>query len=78
MTLLGILFLVVALLVSVGIHELGHLVPAKRFGVKVSQYFIGFGPNTESNSFPSAASCASPECSPREGPTAGRRTAGAA
>ena len=44
MTLLGILFLVVALLVSVGIHELGHLVPAKRFGVKVSQYFIGFGP----------------------------------
>lgn len=40
----GILFLVVGLLVSVGIHELGHLIPAKRFGVKVSQYFIGFGP----------------------------------
>ena len=40
----GILFLIVALLVSVGIHELGHLIPAKKFGVKVSQYFIGFGP----------------------------------
>ncbi|RTE49465.1 site-2 protease family protein [Actinobaculum sp. 352] len=40
----GILFLVLGLLVSVGLHELGHLVPAKKFGVKVSQYFIGFGP----------------------------------
>ncbi|MDP9806956.1 membrane-associated protease RseP (regulator of RpoE activity) [Trueperella bonasi] len=40
----GIIFLIVGLLVSVGIHELGHLIPAKRFGVKVSQYFIGFGP----------------------------------
>lgn len=40
----GIVFLIVGLLVSVGLHELGHLWPAKRFGVKVSQYFIGFGP----------------------------------
>ncbi|MDO4888910.1 MAG: M50 family metallopeptidase [Actinomycetaceae bacterium] len=41
---IGILFLVAGLLISVGIHELGHLIPAKRYGVKVSQYFIGFGP----------------------------------
>lgn len=40
----GILFLVLGLLMSVGIHELGHMIPAKAFGVKVSQYFIGFGP----------------------------------
>ena len=40
----GIVFLIVGILVSVGLHEIGHLVPAKRFGVKVSQYFIGFGP----------------------------------
>ena len=40
----GILFLIAGLLLSVGIHELGHLIPAKKFGVKVSQYFIGFGP----------------------------------
>ncbi|VEI12668.1 M50 family metallopeptidase [Trueperella bialowiezensis] len=40
----GILLLIIGLLVSVGLHELGHLVPAKKFGVKVSQYFIGFGP----------------------------------
>ena len=40
----GIAFLIVGLLVSVGLHEIGHLVPAKKFGTKVSQYFIGFGP----------------------------------
>ncbi|MGO1590812.1 MAG: M50 family metallopeptidase [Ancrocorticia sp.] len=40
----GILLLIVGLLVSVGLHEVGHLVPAKKFGAKVPQYFIGFGP----------------------------------
>ena len=40
----GIVFLIVGVLVSVGLHEIGHLIPAKKFGVKVSQYFIGFGP----------------------------------
>lgn len=32
------------MIVSIGLHELGHLLPAKRFGVYVPQYFIGFGP----------------------------------
>ncbi len=41
---LGALAFVVAILVSIGLHEVGHMVPAKRFGAKVSQYFIGFGP----------------------------------
>lgn len=40
----GVLVLVVGLLVSVGVHELGHLVPAKLFGVRVPQYMVGFGP----------------------------------
>lgn len=44
MDLIGWLLVLVGLLVSVGLHELGHMVPAKRFGVKVSQYMIGFGP----------------------------------
>ncbi|MBK6761915.1 MAG: site-2 protease family protein [Micrococcales bacterium] len=44
MTLVGILALVVALAVSIGLHELGHMIPAKKFGVKVTQYMIGFGP----------------------------------
>jgi membrane-associated protease RseP (regulator of RpoE activity) len=41
--LLGVLVFVVGIAASIGLHEMGHLVPAKRFGVKVTQYFIGFG-----------------------------------
>lgn len=40
---LGILIMLVGLAVSIGLHEIGHLVPAKLFGVKVTQYMIGFG-----------------------------------
>ncbi|QIM22953.1 site-2 protease family protein [Phycicoccus sp. HDW14] len=29
---------------SIALHEVGHLVPAKRFGVRVTQYMVGFGP----------------------------------
>jgi len=42
--LLGVVFFVLAILASIGLHELGHMVPAKAFGGKVTQYFIGFGP----------------------------------
>jgi membrane-associated protease RseP (regulator of RpoE activity) len=42
--LLGVVIFVVAILVSIGLHELGHMIPAKKFGGKVTQYFIGFGP----------------------------------
>jgi len=41
---LGILVVVVGLALSIGLHEVGHLLPAKLFGVKVGQYMIGFGP----------------------------------
>ncbi len=41
---LGVLIIVVGVALSIGLHELGHLVPAKKFGVRVSQYMIGFGP----------------------------------
>ncbi|MCR2816021.1 M50 family metallopeptidase [Microbacterium jiangjiandongii] len=41
---IGVLVLVVGLAVSIALHELGHLVPAKKFGVHVGQYMIGFGP----------------------------------
>ena len=40
----GILFMLVGLGLSIGLHEIGHLVPAKLFGVRVGQYMIGFGP----------------------------------
>ncbi|SFN09500.1 RIP metalloprotease RseP [Actinomadura madurae] len=41
---LGAAAFVVALLVSVMLHEGGHLLTAKRFGMKATQYFVGFGP----------------------------------
>ena len=40
---LGVVVLVVGIAVSIALHELGHMVPAKLFGTKVTQYFIGFG-----------------------------------
>ncbi|OKL55138.1 hypothetical protein BSZ39_00080 [Bowdeniella nasicola] len=42
--LIGIGLLIIGLLVSIALHEIGHMAPAKRFGVKVPQYFVGFGP----------------------------------
>ncbi|MGI8759869.1 MAG: M50 family metallopeptidase [Jatrophihabitantaceae bacterium] len=41
---LGVVIFVVGLLLSIALHELGHLMPAKKFGVKVTQYMVGFGP----------------------------------
>jgi membrane-associated protease RseP (regulator of RpoE activity) len=41
---LGVLFMAVGISVSIALHEVGHLLPAKKFGVKVTQYMVGFGP----------------------------------
>jgi membrane-associated protease RseP (regulator of RpoE activity) len=41
--LLGVVIFVVAVLISVILHELGHFLTAKKFGMKVTQFFIGFG-----------------------------------
>jgi membrane-associated protease RseP (regulator of RpoE activity) len=41
---LGVAIFAVGLLASIALHEIGHLVPAKKFGVKVTQYMVGFGP----------------------------------
>jgi membrane-associated protease RseP (regulator of RpoE activity) len=41
--LVGVLLFAGGVAASIGLHEMGHLVPAKRFGVKVTQYFVGFG-----------------------------------
>ena len=43
MQIIGILAFVVALLLSVMIHEFGHFITAKRYGMKVSEFFLGFG-----------------------------------
>jgi membrane-associated protease RseP (regulator of RpoE activity) len=44
MTFLGIMLFVVLLLASVALHEAGHLLTAKKFGMKATEFFVGFGP----------------------------------
>ncbi|MFL6240869.1 MAG: M50 family metallopeptidase [Actinomycetes bacterium] len=44
MVALGIIGFVVALLVSVTLHEAGHFATARAFGMKASRFFVGFGP----------------------------------
>jgi membrane-associated protease RseP (regulator of RpoE activity) len=41
---LGTAAFALAILISVSLHELGHMITAKRYGMKVTQYFVGFGP----------------------------------
>lgn len=41
---LGVIIVVLGLALSIGLHEVGHLAPAKLFGIKVTEYMIGFGP----------------------------------
>jgi membrane-associated protease RseP (regulator of RpoE activity) len=41
---LGALGFVVALLISVTLHEGGHFLTARRYGMKATQFFVGFGP----------------------------------
>ena len=41
--LLGVAIFVVALLISVMLHEAGHFATAKLFGMKATQFFVGFG-----------------------------------
>ena len=43
MELVGMLAFVVALLLSVMIHEFGHYITARRYGMSVSEFFVGFG-----------------------------------
>jgi membrane-associated protease RseP (regulator of RpoE activity) len=41
----GVALFALGLLASIALHEVGHMVPAKKFGIKVTQYFVGFGKN---------------------------------
>jgi len=41
---IGILAFALMIGLSIALHEIGHLVPAKRFGVRVTDYMVGFGP----------------------------------
>jgi len=41
---LGIALFVLGILISVILHEAGHFLTAKSFGMKATQFFVGFGP----------------------------------
>jgi membrane-associated protease RseP (regulator of RpoE activity) len=49
--LLGVLAILIGVPLSIALHEIGHLLPAKKFGVKCTQYMIGFGPTLWSRRF---------------------------
>ncbi|OUZ07992.1 zinc metalloprotease [Aeromicrobium sp. PE09-221] len=40
---LGVVVFLLGVAASIALHELGHMWPAKKFGVKVTQFFVGFG-----------------------------------
>src|SRR5438477_10502464 len=42
--LLGVALFALAIFLSVCLHEAGHMLTAKSFGMKVTRYFAGFGP----------------------------------
>jgi membrane-associated protease RseP (regulator of RpoE activity) len=44
LTTLGIVAFAVGLLFSIGFHEYGHFTWARRFGMRVPQFMVGFGP----------------------------------
>lgn len=43
LSIVGVVAFIVALLLSVMIHEAGHYLTAKKFGMKVTEFFLGFG-----------------------------------
>ncbi|WP_025274939.1 M50 family metallopeptidase [Haloglycomyces albus] len=40
----GVILFALAILISISLHEFGHLLTAKAFKIKASRYFVGFGP----------------------------------
>ena len=44
LTLIGVLVFVVGLFASIMLHEAGHFLTARRYGMKATQFFLGFGP----------------------------------
>ncbi|PZA20639.1 M50 family metallopeptidase [Modestobacter versicolor] len=51
LTVLGIVCFAVGLLFSIGFHEFGHFYWARKFGMRVPQFFVGFGPTVFSRRY---------------------------
>lgn len=43
MFVVGVVIMAVGIVLSIALHEIGHLIPAKLFNVRVTQYMVGFG-----------------------------------
>ena len=43
LTVVGVILLVLGLLFSIAWHELGHMATAKMFGIKCTEFMVGFG-----------------------------------
>lgn len=41
---IGVILFALAILISVSLHEAGHMGTAKMFGMRVTRFFVGFGP----------------------------------
>ncbi|MBQ0901515.1 site-2 protease family protein [Micromonospora sp. U21] len=41
---LGVVLFAIGILISLALHEAGHMGTARMFGMKVTRFFIGFGP----------------------------------
>ncbi|MCA1830078.1 MAG: RIP metalloprotease [Actinomycetota bacterium] len=41
---IGVVIFVIAILFSIGLHEFGHFITAKKFGMKVHSFYVGFRP----------------------------------
>ena len=48
---LGVLVVALGIGISIGLHEFGHFYPARKFGVHVGKFMIGFGPTLWSRQF---------------------------
>ena len=51
LSVLGILAIAVGIGISIGLHEFGHFYPARKFGIFVGQFMVGFGPTLWSRKF---------------------------
>ncbi len=51
LSILGILVVALGIGISIGLHELGHFYPARKFGVFVGKFMVGFGPTLWSRKF---------------------------
>lgn len=40
---LGVVAILLGLAISIALHECGHMLPARKFGARVPQFFVGFG-----------------------------------